>query len=407
MRSEVNSALGGPAAAGRQIRTAKPSSIRDVNRAIILNLIRLHSPVSRAELSERTGIFRSNVSEIVEQLIKAGLVREERAVPVGRGRVPFHLYLNDTGFRVLGVSVRPDQTQVAYAGLSGEIQKSLSFPTPEQPDQLMNGLRGAIKKMRGWIPEHPERPWEQLCVSMPGLVDANEGKILWIPAMPSYSGFPLKAHLEKLAGVEVSVDNDSNLAALAEMWMEDKGGISLNNFVFVEIGDIGVGAGVILKHEIYRGHDSTFIAEFGHMVVDPAGPRCSCGRLGCWELFVANRATWERVYTEKFEPGRFHTLVDAARHGDAAALDSARRTAEHLSIGLANIVMAFNPEVVIVAGRITEIWDLIQPIIEQVPMRSGVRLNIRPARLETDTLFLQGAVSFAVSKAFAQPDLGW
>lgn len=391
----------------RKIRSATPSSVRLVNRAIILNLIRVHAPVSRAELSERSGIFRSNVSEIVDELIERGLVREERAVPVGRGRVPIHLYLNDTGFRVLGISIRPDRTQVAYAGLSGEIQRSTSFETPRSPRQLMGELRTVIRQMRAAVADDSGRSFEQLCVSVPGLVDAERGRILWAPGLPEYSDCALREAVERIARVPVFVDNDGNLAALAEMWLEDKSGLRLENFVFLEVGDYGVGGGIILNRRIYRGHDSRFVAEFGHMVVDPAGPRCKCGRRGCWELFVCNRATWARCTSATFAPERFHELVHAAAKGDAREWKAFRDTARFLTLGISNIVLALNPEVVILGGRITDLWDRISPVIEEAHLRSGVELRVRRARLQPDSLFLQGAVSYAAGRAFTQPSLGW
>ncbi|HWQ54007.1 MAG TPA: ROK family transcriptional regulator [Bryobacteraceae bacterium] len=391
----------------RKYHSATPSSIRAVNRAILLNLIRLQAPISRAGLSERTGIFRSNVSEIVDELIESGLVREKRAVPVGRGRVPFHLYLNDAGFRVLGISIRPDKTHAAYAGLGGEIQNSLSFATPKTPRGLMNELRLAIREMRSWIPDASGHLFEQICVSIPGLADAARGRVLWVPALPEYSDFALGEELEKLAGAPVSVDNDNNLAALAEMWLEDKSEMRLDNFVFLEIGDVGVGAGLILNHEIYRGHDSTFAAEFGHMVVDPSGPRCECGRRGCWELFVSNRATWARCTNLEFDAARFEELIQSGLSGDRRVAKAFRETADRLSLGISNIVLALNPEVVVVMGRITKLWHIIRPVVEGVRMRSGIKVCVRPARLQTENAFLQGAVSYAVSKAFAQPNLGW
>jgi predicted NBD/HSP70 family sugar kinase len=391
----------------RKIRSATPASVRGVNRAIILSLIRLHAPISRAGLSEKSGIFRSNVSEIVDGLIASGLVRERRAVPVGRGRVPFHLYLNDPGFHVLAVSIRPDSTQVAFAGLTGEIRKSLRFETPQAPRQFIKEVRTAVRTLRHSMPESTGQPFEQACVSVPGLVDAARGRVLWLPALPDYSGFPLREELEKIAGIPVTLDNDSNLAALAEMWLEDQSGTRLDDFVFLEIGDFGAGAGVVLNHSLYRGHDSTFVAEFGHMVVDPAGPQCECGRRGCWELFVCNRSTWARWSPSEFRAERFAEMIQAAKKGERRAVKAFQETAHYLSVGISNIVLAFNPEVVLVTGRIAGIWDIVGPVVVNAPTRLGVKLSVRPARLQTDEMFLQGAVSYAVGQAFAQPDLGF
>lgn len=116
------------------IRTATPSSVRAVNRSIMLELIRRHHPISRADLARLTGVFRSSVSDIIDELVAEGLVVEKRvASNHSRGRVPMNLRLNETGYQVLGLNIRPSYCQLAYAGMGGRVQKSLIFETPTSP----------------------------------------------------------------------------------------------------------------------------------------------------------------------------------------------------------------------------------------------------------------------------------
>lgn len=119
------------------IRTDTPSSVRAVNRSIMLQLIRCRQPVSRADLARLTGIFRSSVSDIVDELIEDNLVAEQRAVPSQRGRVPMSLRLNDAGYPVVGLNIRPAYCHIARAGLNGRIHKSLTFQTPASPKKLV------------------------------------------------------------------------------------------------------------------------------------------------------------------------------------------------------------------------------------------------------------------------------
>ncbi|MCX6624998.1 MAG: ROK family protein, partial [Acidobacteria bacterium] len=343
----------------RKIRTATPSTVREVNRSILLHVIRTHQPISRADISGKTGIFRSNVSEIVDELIAEGLVNEQRATPVGRGRVPIHLSLNDDGLHVIGVSIRAAYTSVAWAGLTGRIRKELHFVTPSAPEEFVNRLAAAVGEMQSGSNGAGAVTFRECGISVPGLIKADQGSVVWIPSLPAFSGFPLAHRLRDTLGMPVEVDNDCNLAALAEMWFSDDQVGGLNNFVFLEIGDIGVGAGIVLNRSLYQGHDSTFAGEFGHMVVDPAGAQCECGRRGCWEMLVCDRASWQRYSDAPFDGNSLDTLMAAAKEGDERAIQALERTAEYLSLGISNIVFGLNPEMVIVAGKITSAWRLI------------------------------------------------
>ena len=392
----------------RVSRTATPSSVRDANRSIILNLIRLRQPISRAALSEQTGIYRSNVSGIVEDLIARDLVTERKGKPEGRGRVPIFLSLKADGFQVLGINMRPHKTSVALAGLTGEVKAQVEFSTPSQPVALVTEIAAAARQM-GQRPElSGGREIQQVAMSMPGLVHTDSGVVRWLPKLPEYSGFDMASALQQTLGSPAAVDNDCNLGALAELWLSEAENDHIRDFVFLEIGDVGVGAGILLNRELYRGHDGTLAAEFGHMIVDPNGPACVCGRQGCWELFVCDQAAWNRYSPDKhFTTARFERYLDAAAAGDELALAAALRTARYLSLGISNIAFALNPAVIVVAGKISRIWDLVHRTIEEAFASNKIEVHVRPAKLEADEMFSRGAIHLALSQVFARPKLGW
>ena len=385
--------------------TATPASVRQVNRAILLNLIRMHQPVSRIQLSALTGIYRSNVSFIVEELLAESLVREERGRPAGRGRVPMFLSLNPDGCRVVGVSIRAAETVAALAGLTGRVLDSAAFRTPKTPKAWLEHFRRAIEKLCGGA-----RRWaagiQHICISVPGMVNHASGEILWMNALPGYAGFGLREKVQEMTGVPATVANDCHLATTCERWMGDISA-ELRNLVFLEVGDVGVGAGMIVNGELCTGHNSTFAAEFGHMVVDPSGPPCNCGRRGCWELFVCDRATWKHFdASTEFTESRFEELIRQARGGDRRAVRAFQTTARRLGLGISNITLVLNPETVILAGRLTEVWGIIAPPIEEALAALPGRPRLRPARMPAEELFLHGAIRQALSGLFARPRLG-
>lgn len=385
--------------------TATPASVRKVNRAILLNLIRTHQPVSRIQLSALTGIYRSNVSFIVEELLAERLVCEERGQPSGRGRVPMFLSLNPDGCRVVGASIRAAETVTALADLTGRVLVSSTFRTPKTPKAWLEQFLRAIEKLRGAADRQPAGI-QHICISAPGMVNQSSGEILWMNALPGYSGCRLKDLVQEMTGIQTTVANDCHLATTCERWMGDISA-DLRNMVFLEVGDVGVGAGMIVNGELCTGHNSTFAAEFGHMVVDPSGPRCNCGRQGCWELFVCDQATWRQYDTSsEFTVSRFEQLIELALGGDRKAVQAFQATARQLGIGISNITMVLNPEAVILAGRITEVWSLVSPLIREALASLPGRPHLRPARMPAEALFLHGAIRQALSGLFARPQLG-
>lgn len=391
----------------RKVKTATPSSIRDINRALILNLLRLHEPVSRAGLSALTGIHRSNVSAIVEQLIGERLVVEKRATPRGPGRAPYMLSLNDAYHSFLGISIRPLETTLVVSGLSGRIRKRLSISTPQNPTQLLQWIIRSVRLLQNKAGDGCHQSFRRVGVSVPGFANSANGRLVRLPALREYSGFPLRAEIEHRTGVPTAIDNDCNLGALAELWLAEKEVAGIKDFVFLEVGDAGVGAGLILKGEIYRGHDSAFAGEFGHMVIDDTGPKCSCSRRGCWERYVCDRAIWHRYRPHvKFDAAGFDHLIQEARSGESCAVATFKKAAHYFSLGLANIAFSLNPEVIIVAGKITQVWDLILPICKKELAFPWISVAVRPARLKADELFLCGAVLLAAGEVFLKPRLG-
>jgi predicted NBD/HSP70 family sugar kinase len=371
----------------------------------MLELIRKHQPISRADLARITGVFRSSVSDIVDELLDQQLVTEERELSGrGRGRVPMNLRLNDESCRVLGLNVRPVYSQIACSGLSGTIQKSLLFPTPSSPKKLVAAISQAATKLCKAM-RHKLDEYERLGIAIPGHVDARTGDILWTPTHPELSHFSIAKAIETELGIPALADNDCNLGALSELWLSNRDGNS--DFVFLNFSDYGVGAGVVINGEIYLGHNSRFAAEVGHMIVEPSGLPCRCGRNGCWEMYVSNDATHKRLHPgSSFSEEAFEQLLSSAKRGNKRSLKALNETARYLSVGVSNIGYLFNPSEIVVAGRITGAWDLIYEALLRQYSGTAPFPQLRPARMSADDSLLHGAVCLALRATFAGPKFG-
>jgi predicted NBD/HSP70 family sugar kinase len=378
--------------------------VRLVNRQLLLELIRLHQPISRAQLSKATGMVRSNVSSVVDELIADRLVTERMGVPAGRGRVPLFLELNDNGYPLFAVNLRSARTTVALSALSGHVRDSCVIESHRDPRDFVAGLADAMRVLAGRNGIRLKQV-RGVGVSVPGLADSAAGEVIALPYFPEYAGYPLAREIEHRTGVSANVENDCNLAAMALLWHGKADGEYLSNFVLVDAGDVGLGAGIALRREVYRGHDRRFAAEFGHMVVKPDGPRCRCGRRGCLELFATDQATWHRhTGSPKFDSEGFEALVEAAEAGDGTAIQAFRETEEYLAVAIGNLTCALNPAVVILSGQITRVPGTVKRIRAQLS-ETMFAPELRPAPLRSDELFLRGAICLSSEKLFSRPSL--
>jgi predicted NBD/HSP70 family sugar kinase len=315
-----------------------------------------------------------------------------------------NLRLNDDCCRVFGLNIRPSYSQVASSGLSGTIQGSLDFPTPSSPDKLVKAIFQAASKLCKAGGQKFDR-YERVGIAIPGHVDAGTGDILWTPTHPELSHFSIAKAIESELGIPALADNDCNLGALSELWLSNRDGNS--DFVFLNLSDYGVGAGVVINGEIYLGHNSRFAAEVGHMIVESAGLRCRCGRNGCWEMYVSNDATLKRLHPDsRFSEEAFEQMLSSARKGNKRASKALDETARYLSVGISNIGYLFNPFEIVVAGRITAVWDLVHEAVINRYSGPGALPKLRPARMSADDSLLHGAVCLALRATFAGPKFG-
>ncbi|HVE93262.1 MAG TPA: ROK family glucokinase [Actinomycetota bacterium] len=203
-------------------------------------------------------------------------------------------------------------------------------------------------------------------VGAAGIVDFESGRYLYGPNT-GLRDVPMREVVAGAVGRPVVVDNDANCAA----WAEHRfgAGKGTRHFICVTLGT-GVGGGIVIDGRPYRGaHGGA--AEIGHMLADPDGPLCGCGRLGCWEQFASGRAL-ERMAREELGAGatgalaavgagslRGETVTRAARDGDEVAVRIVNRLAEWIGWGFASLVNVFDPERIAVGGGLAREWDLL------------------------------------------------
>jgi predicted NBD/HSP70 family sugar kinase len=385
----------------KKANVARSDTIRYINRQIVLNYVREKEPISRAEISHETALQRSTVSLIVEDLKNQGLVYEIEGESTG-GRPPTLLKLRAAGCIAIGVDIGTARTTVATGDLVGRVLRREVFPTDSDREKT---FRLISERIQDFIKSEPTI--EGVGISVPGLVDAESGTALFIPHF-KWRDWALADELRSVTGVPVSVDNDANAAALAELWLGRPEIRDVRDFILVLVEE-GLGTGIIFDGQVYHGMEGG-AGEFGHMTIGRGAPvSCAAGSEECWEAFASERAALAR-YAAKSDTsnGRtitFNELIDNAFNGDVAARESLAETAHYLGLGISNLTKGLSPEAVIVAGQIARAWPLIADELHAALTHNSICRGLASAPTFASTLGedtrLLGALSLVLAGKFA------
>ena len=387
-------------------QVATSETARQINRRITLNFLRRHQPMSRADLARKSGLQRSTVSAIVDELIGQGWVTEGAIGRAPRGRRPRFLHLNVERTGIIAVDLRPETTTVGLSGLDARFVMQTAWPTPRDPVAFVRALSQTVAEFRA---AHPQMVCEGVGVSLPGRVDMS-GNLVFAPNL----GWPkvnLKREIQSAVNLPVVLENAANACALAELWF-GRHPEHVRHLLAVTVSE-GIGVGLLLNGQIVHGGGS-MAGEFGHMTLDESGPACPCGKTGCWERYASNAAA-VRFYAGADAASRAHSksapryddLLRRAHAGEPRAVEAIERAASYLGAGLASLATGLAPEVIVIVGEITAAWDRLGPIVADVVARRSLPLTatrIVPTDLAMQPR-LRGAVTLVVQQHFSAPNV--
>ena len=381
---------------------ARHSTIRDINKQIVLNYVRARAPISRAEIARETSLQRSTVSAIVDDLQAEGLIEETGTGDSTGGRKPTLLQLRTGAPVAIGVDVTPSLTTVVLADLAGNILQSEEFPTSSD---IVYMDKQILAKVRHFAELHPDAGL-QVGMSIPGIADPASGEVLYIPYF-QWSHWNIGSRIKEETGLDVVIENDANAIALAELWFGSDAIRRTRNFIMVFVAE-GIGTGIIIDGQIYRGENGA-AGEFGHMfVADDAPVPCSCGRRDCWEAHASEKALLYRYqHANGTPPGSamsMDNLLGLAQNGEVKAMKMLKENAKYLGIGISNLLIGFSPQAIVISGSITKAWDLIRDEIQAAGQRS-IRQEVKMANIIPSSLgdhpSILGSISLVLAKKFA------
>ncbi len=385
----------------KKAQAARLATIRDINRQIVLNYVREREPISRAEIARETALQRSTVSVIVDGLISEGLVEEIGEGESTGGRPPTMLRLRTAGAIAIGVTVNPTLTTIGTSDLAGRVLSQQEFPTDPDSDRTFRQVISRVKELL----EPKDGSLEGIGLSLPGLMEPSTGTAIYVPFF-KWRDLPVVRMISSATGLPVTIDNDANAVALAELWFGRPEVSDARDFILVFAAE-GVGTGIVFDGQIYRGEHGA-AGEFGHMIIGTHAPvPCSCGNRDCWEAFSSERATLARYRKLRGEADDsqidFKELVDRALAGEAHARTALVDMALCLGIGISNLIVGFSPEAVVVGGEITRAWHLVEGSLKET-IEHSVRRGLPSARILPSTLgqnpTLMGALSLVLASKF-------
>jgi N-acetylglucosamine repressor len=394
--------------------------VRDMNLSSVMRYIHREGSLSRAQLAQRTHLNKATISSLVEELIELGLIHENGMDTSGFGRPATMLDLDSQAGCIIGVEIGVGFISIILTNFTGKViwrhfEELISILNQEEITarifQLLVEAREIARKDRIRL--------LGMGLALPGMVDVDRGVLIFSPNL-QWQDVPLRQMFSEYSGLPVFVDNDANAAALGEHLFG--AARQEQHFLFIVAG-VGVGGGLFLNGEIYRGAHG-LAGEIGHtsLYVEQTRP-CRCGNRGCWENFANQSSLYERIRARldvgrrslitgilenQLSPLNLSIINQAAEAGDREVLEAISETGAALGLGVANLVNIFNPEMVVIGGSLSILGKYILPAVEEVieertleVMRKEIKILVSAFGSDASVM---GAVALVVREILSRPE---
>jgi len=353
--------------------------LRETNLSAVLRLIQAQAPISRAQLAVVTGLNKSTVSSLVDDLIERRLVHEIGLNSAGTGRPATLLEIDPHGGHIVGLELGVDFVAVGIADFSGNLvwqRKEDADPTQGQ-DRM---LEQALHLVKDAIAVGKKKSYRFLGMGLatPGTVDLNEGVLIFAPNL-HWKDVPFRKIFSDATKLKVNIDNDANAAAIGEHLFGNAR--FTRDFIFVFAG-VGIGGGLFLNGKLYRGKNG-YAGEIGHspIIADQSQAPCHCGNRGCWETHANQFSIIQRVrarlevkrdsiipklMADSNAPLSIALIKQAADAGDQEAAASFAEAGRAMGQGFAGLINIFNPDKIILGGPLSLAGEYLLPAIREV-----------------------------------------
>jgi N-acetylglucosamine repressor len=355
--------------------------MKKINKTLILDIIRQHGPISRAEIAKVTKLTPPTVTNLVRVLLETGIIVEGDRVGSTGGRKAINLQINPKAYYAIGVDIGVSKIVAVLTDLEAHIETKV---TTDITNIGKNSILDIINETIGKLIEKSNVQKDNILgigAGMHGLVNTKLGTAVFAPNFGLHN-VPIQKIIEDKFGIATFLDNDVRAMAIGESWYGH--GTDVENFIFINVG-MGIGAGIVLNNEVYHGVSES-AGEIGHTTVLEDGPRCNCGNYGCLEVMAAGPGIAQRAIKEikrgtvsklldrvgtKLELITAKMIYEEASKGDELSIRIINDTGKFIGIGIANMINIFNPEKVIIGGGVSEAGEmLLEPLIQTVMIRA-------------------------------------
>ncbi|QGQ99515.1 ROK family transcriptional regulator [Paenibacillus psychroresistens] len=374
--------------------------VKQQNMANILQTIWEHEAISRVELVELTGLTSGTITNLTQELIQWGLIRESETSQGSVGRRRVMLKYHTDRHIIIGLDISRTTFEIVMTDLMGRVMKSIegNITGISAPEQVLDLIEPHIQSMIAYA-NLKGLPVLGLGVSIPGPMDKVNGHLLSPPNFPGWEGYPIKDVLVKRFGLKVFIEDDARASALAERWFGL--GRKSQDLVFVTMG-MGIGSGVVSKGELVVGSNGLF-GQVGHMTLVPKGSVCACGNEGCWETLGSIPGILRRWSGGDTIDAFFH----AVHQGDKLANECLQETLYYLESALITLFNIYDPDVIILGGKLYPYLSMYLPEVKahvksRVYAFAQERLRIEPSSFGTSQNAI-GAVALVFGNLLKGP----
>ncbi|HYH32385.1 MAG TPA: ROK family transcriptional regulator [Pseudonocardia sp.] len=374
-----------------------------VSAGRLLLLVRRGIATTRRDLIRVTGLSRSTVTQRVDALLAAGLLRESAGEAEGRGR-PAGALAFDEGFgHVLVAGVHRDEVELTAVDLGGRELHRRVFPlaVAAGPEPVLGAVESGLDALVADAGLDPAAT-VALGVGVPGPVDVSVGRVMQPPVMPGWHDYPVRDRLAERLGVPVFVENDANLMALGEQRVHWPG---VRSLLLVTVGS-GIGAGIVVDGRLYRGVDGG-AGDIGHIRMHGHEERCACGAVGCLAAVASGGALVRELAALGKDVRRVPDVRRLVHEGDPDAIAAVRTAGQLAGEVLTTVVSVLNPEILVLAGEMAHtneyfVTGMRELIYQRSLPRATRHLRVVSTKLG-DRASVVGMAELVVDEVFA-PD---